>query len=105
MELDRADLTLLDALQRDGRATIQSLSEAIHLSARATLNRVRSWNSRTWPVVLRATTTFSRWSPSTSSTTCAELSWAASPSTVTLLEEAMLRLSSLPSEELGATAT
>ncbi|HWI82892.1 Lrp/AsnC family transcriptional regulator [Ramlibacter sp.] len=41
MELDRADLTLLDALQRDGRATIQSLSEAIHLSARATLNRVR----------------------------------------------------------------
>jgi DNA-binding Lrp family transcriptional regulator len=41
MDLDRADLTLLDALQRDGRATIQSLSEAIHLSARATLNRVR----------------------------------------------------------------
>ena len=41
MELDRADLTLLDALQRDGRATIQALSEAIHLSARATLNRVR----------------------------------------------------------------
>lgn len=41
MELDRADLTLLDALQRDGRATIQSLSEAINLSARATLNRVR----------------------------------------------------------------
>jgi len=40
-ELDRADLTLLEALQRDGRATIQSLSEAIHLSARATLNRVR----------------------------------------------------------------
>jgi DNA-binding Lrp family transcriptional regulator len=39
--LDRADLTLLEALQRDGRATIQSLSEAIHLSARATLNRVR----------------------------------------------------------------
>jgi len=41
MELDRADLTLLDALQRDGRATIQALSEAINLSARATLNRVR----------------------------------------------------------------
>lgn len=41
MELDRADLVLLDALQRDGRATVQSLSEAIHLSARATLNRVR----------------------------------------------------------------
>lgn len=45
MELDRADLTLLDALQRDGRATIQSLSEAIHLSARATLNRVRKLES------------------------------------------------------------
>ena len=41
MELDRADLTLLALLQRDGRATVQSLSEAIHLSARATLNRVR----------------------------------------------------------------
>ena len=41
MDLDRADLKLLDLLQRDGRATMQSLSEAIHLSARATLNRVR----------------------------------------------------------------
>jgi DNA-binding Lrp family transcriptional regulator len=41
MDLDRADLKLLDALQRDGRTTIQALSEAIHLSARATLNRVR----------------------------------------------------------------
>src|SRR5207248_214493 len=41
MELDRADLTLLELLQRDGRATVQALSEAIHLSARATLNRVR----------------------------------------------------------------
>jgi DNA-binding Lrp family transcriptional regulator len=41
MELDRADLKLLELLQRDGRATVQALSEAIHLSARATLNRVR----------------------------------------------------------------
>ncbi len=41
MELDRADLKLLELLQRDGRTTIQALSEAIHLSARATLNRVR----------------------------------------------------------------
>lgn len=41
MELDRADLELLRLLQQDGRATVQSLSEAIHLSARATLNRVR----------------------------------------------------------------
>jgi len=41
MQLDRADLKLLELLQRDGRATIQALSEAIHLSARATLNRVR----------------------------------------------------------------
>ena len=41
MELDRADLKLLEMLQRDGRATVQALSEAIHLSARATLNRVR----------------------------------------------------------------
>jgi DNA-binding Lrp family transcriptional regulator len=41
MTLDRADLVLLDLLQRDGRATVQALSEAIHLSARATLNRVR----------------------------------------------------------------
>jgi DNA-binding Lrp family transcriptional regulator len=41
MDLDRSDLVLLDLLQRDGRATVQALSEAINLSARATLNRVR----------------------------------------------------------------
>ena len=41
MDLDRADILLLQLLQKDGRATVQSLSEAIHLSARATLNRVR----------------------------------------------------------------
>jgi Lrp/AsnC family transcriptional regulator, leucine-responsive regulatory protein len=41
VELDRADLKLLELLQRDGRTTVQALSEAIHLSARATLNRVR----------------------------------------------------------------
>lgn len=41
MELDRSDLKLLELLQRDGRTTVQALSEAIHLSARATLNRVR----------------------------------------------------------------
>jgi DNA-binding Lrp family transcriptional regulator len=46
MELDRADLKLLDLLQRDGRATVQALSEAIHLSARATLNRVRKLESQ-----------------------------------------------------------
>jgi DNA-binding Lrp family transcriptional regulator len=39
--LDRTDLKLLGLLQRDGRATVQALSEAVHLSARATLNRVR----------------------------------------------------------------
>src|SRR3569623_1571119 len=41
MQLDRADLKLLELLQRDGRSTVQALSEALHLSARATLNRVR----------------------------------------------------------------
>jgi DNA-binding Lrp family transcriptional regulator len=41
MQLDRADLKLLELLQRDGRTTMQALSEAVHLSARATLNRVR----------------------------------------------------------------
>ena len=41
MDLDRADLKLLELLQQNGRATVQSLSQAIHLSARATLNRVR----------------------------------------------------------------
>jgi DNA-binding Lrp family transcriptional regulator len=46
MQLDRADLKLLEALQRDGRATVQALSEAIHLSARATLNRVRKLEAR-----------------------------------------------------------
>jgi DNA-binding Lrp family transcriptional regulator len=46
MDLDRADLKLLELLQRDGRATVQSLSEAIHLSPRATLNRVRRLEER-----------------------------------------------------------
>jgi DNA-binding Lrp family transcriptional regulator len=41
MPLDRADLKLLELLRQDGRTTVQALSEAIHLSARATLNRVR----------------------------------------------------------------
>jgi DNA-binding Lrp family transcriptional regulator len=41
VDLDRADLKLLELLQRDGRTTVQALSEAVHLSARATLNRVR----------------------------------------------------------------
>ncbi len=41
MQLDRADLKLLELLRKDGRTTVQALSEAIHLSARATLNRVR----------------------------------------------------------------
>lgn len=41
MELDRTDLRLLELLQQDGRASVQALSEQIHLSARATLNRVR----------------------------------------------------------------
>jgi DNA-binding Lrp family transcriptional regulator len=41
MILDRTDLLLLELLRRDGRATVQALSEAVHLSARATLNRVR----------------------------------------------------------------
>lgn len=41
MQLDRANLYLLALLQADGRATVQALSEAIHLSPRATLNRVR----------------------------------------------------------------
>ena len=45
MELDRADLRLLELLQQDGRATMKDLSEAIHLSARATLNRVRKLES------------------------------------------------------------
>ena len=41
MDLDRTDLKLLELLQQDGRASVQALSEEIHLSARATLNRVR----------------------------------------------------------------
>jgi DNA-binding Lrp family transcriptional regulator len=45
VDLDRADLKLLELLQRDGRTTVQALSEAIHLSARATLNRVRKLES------------------------------------------------------------
>jgi DNA-binding Lrp family transcriptional regulator len=45
VDLDRADLKLLELLQQDGRATMQALSEAVHLSARATLNRVRRLES------------------------------------------------------------
>jgi DNA-binding Lrp family transcriptional regulator len=41
MTLDRTDLRLLELLQRDGRASVQALSEQVHLSPRATLNRVR----------------------------------------------------------------
>ena len=41
MDLDRTDLRLLELLQRNGRASVQALSEEVHLSARATLNRVR----------------------------------------------------------------
>src|SRR4051812_19701890 len=46
MELDRTDLRLLELLQRDGRASMQALSEEVHLSARATLNRVRKLEQR-----------------------------------------------------------
>jgi DNA-binding Lrp family transcriptional regulator len=46
VDLDRADLKLLELLQQDGRTTVQALSEAIHLSARATLNRVRKLESQ-----------------------------------------------------------
>ncbi|MEJ8826240.1 Lrp/AsnC family transcriptional regulator [Variovorax humicola] len=38
---DRIDRLLLERLQADGRQSMQALSEAVHLSARATLNRVR----------------------------------------------------------------
>lgn len=41
MALDRIDRTLLEMLQRDGRMSAQALSEAVNLSARATLNRVK----------------------------------------------------------------
>jgi Lrp/AsnC family transcriptional regulator, leucine-responsive regulatory protein len=41
MLIDRVDRTLLDLLQRDGRTSAQALSEAVNLSARATLNRIR----------------------------------------------------------------
>lgn len=39
--LDRIDRQLLEALRADGRQSAQALSEAVHLSARATLNRIR----------------------------------------------------------------
>lgn len=41
MDLDRTDRLLLSLLQQDGRLSAQALSESVHLSARATLNRVR----------------------------------------------------------------
>jgi DNA-binding Lrp family transcriptional regulator len=39
--LDRTDIKVLAALQRDGRMTNQKLAETVHLSARACLERVR----------------------------------------------------------------
>jgi Lrp/AsnC family transcriptional regulator of ectoine degradation len=39
--LDRIDVKILAALQRDGRSTIQKLAGAVALSPRATLERVR----------------------------------------------------------------
>ena len=39
--LDRIDVKILAALQRDGRSTIQKLAETVALSPRATLERVR----------------------------------------------------------------
>jgi DNA-binding Lrp family transcriptional regulator len=43
--LDRIDVRILAALQRDGRSTIQKLAETIALSPRATLERVRRLES------------------------------------------------------------
>ncbi len=39
--LDRVDINILAALQRNGRATVQSLAERVGLSPRACLERVR----------------------------------------------------------------
>jgi Lrp/AsnC family transcriptional regulator, leucine-responsive regulatory protein len=39
--LDRIDRLLLEQLQADGRQSAQALSEQVHLSARATLNRIK----------------------------------------------------------------
>jgi DNA-binding Lrp family transcriptional regulator len=39
--LDRVDINILAALQRDGRSTIQKLAERVGLSPRACLERVR----------------------------------------------------------------
>jgi DNA-binding Lrp family transcriptional regulator len=39
--LDRIDVKILAALQRDGRSTIQKLAQTVGLSARASLERVR----------------------------------------------------------------
>src|SRR6266513_3706112 len=39
--LDRIDVKILAALQRDGRSTIQKLAQTVGLSARACLERVR----------------------------------------------------------------
>src|SRR5262249_56498742 len=39
--LDRIDVKILAALQREGRSTIQKLAQTVGLSARASLERVR----------------------------------------------------------------
>jgi DNA-binding Lrp family transcriptional regulator len=43
--LDRIDIKILAALQRDGRSTIQNLAQKVGLSPRASLERVRRLES------------------------------------------------------------
>src|SRR4051812_25292524 len=45
-DLDRIDRAILEALQRDGRITIQALSEEVGLSPRPCLERVRRLKAR-----------------------------------------------------------
>ena len=61
MELDRVDRTLLELLQHDGRMSAQALSEAVNLSARATLNRVRRLEEEGLIEGYRACCTARRW--------------------------------------------
>ena len=48
MALDRIDRTLLEMLQHDGRLSAQALSDAVSLSARATLNRIKRLEEEGW---------------------------------------------------------
>jgi hypothetical protein len=90
-------LKLMSRCCRISVSGISSLPASVRSLKR---KRRRNWNSRTWPAALRLSTTFSRWSPSTSRITCA-VDPARVGDHLHLAGGLQRRLSSTPSGELS----